>query len=91
MDLTRDPEPNEYRLAVTLAFTGSGIAVEAFVRLDLERGMGEWPAGVHTPYRRHAEGPGLRRGPGRRTVPETRRRGPAGPRQAVLTPEPRSM
>ncbi|WP_405817986.1 hypothetical protein OG241_24795 [Streptomyces sp. NBC_01390] len=56
MDLTRDPEPNEYRLAVTLAFTGSGIAVEAFVRLDLERGMGEWPAGVHTPYRRHAEG-----------------------------------
>ncbi|MDQ0933247.1 hypothetical protein [Streptomyces turgidiscabies] len=56
MDLTRDPEPNEYRLAVTLAFTGAGIAVEAFVRLDLERGMGEWPAGVHTPYRRHAEG-----------------------------------
>lgn len=42
MDLTRDQELNEYRLAVTLTFTGVGIAVEAFVRLDLERDMGEW-------------------------------------------------
>ncbi|MFJ4788827.1 hypothetical protein [Streptomyces sp. NPDC088794] len=25
-------------------------------RLDLERDTGEWPAGVHTPYRRHGEG-----------------------------------
>ncbi|MFG2132268.1 hypothetical protein ACGFNV_31265 [Streptomyces sp. NPDC048751] len=56
MDLTRDLEPNEYRLAVTLAFTEAGITAEALVRLDLERDMGEWPAGVHTPYRRHAEG-----------------------------------
>ncbi|UUU22311.1 hypothetical protein [Streptomyces sp. DSM 40750] len=30
--------------------------MEAFVRLDLERDMGEWPAGVHTPYRRYADG-----------------------------------
>lgn len=59
MDLTRDPEPNEYRLAVTLAFTEAGITVEALVRLDLERDMGEWPAGVHTPYRRRADGLGL--------------------------------
>lgn len=59
MDPTRDPEPNEYRLAVTLAFTEAGITVEALVRLDLERDMGDWPAGVHTPYRRHAEGLGI--------------------------------
>ncbi|WP_037676390.1 hypothetical protein [Streptomyces griseus] len=56
MDLTRDQEPNEYRLAVTLAFTEAGTTAEALVRLDLERDMGEWPAGVHTPYRRHVEG-----------------------------------
>jgi hypothetical protein len=59
MDLTRDQELNAYRLAVTLTFTGVGIAVEAFVRLDLERDMGEWPAGVHVPYRQHADGLGL--------------------------------
>ncbi|WP_327315219.1 hypothetical protein [Streptomyces sp. NBC_01235] len=59
MDLTRDQEPSEYRLAVTLAFTEAGIAVEAFVRLDLERDMGEWPAGVHVPYRQRADGLGL--------------------------------
>lgn len=56
LDLTRDQEPHEYRLAVILAFTGAGITVEAFVRLDLERDMGEWPAGVHVPYRERAEG-----------------------------------
>lgn len=56
LDPTRDQEVSEYRLAVTLAFTGAGITVEAFVRLDLERDMGEWPAGVHVPYRRRAEG-----------------------------------
>ncbi|MDQ0908715.1 hypothetical protein QFZ22_004700 [Streptomyces canus] len=59
MDLTRDQELSEYRLAVTLAFTGAGIAVEAFVRLCLERDMGEWPAGVHVPYRQRADGLGL--------------------------------
>ena len=59
MDLTLDQEPNEYRLAVVLAFTGAGIAVEAFVRIDLEREMGEWPTGVHTPYRQYADGLGL--------------------------------
>jgi hypothetical protein len=56
LDPTRDQEVSEYRLAVTLAFTGAGITVAAFVRLDLERDMGEWPAGVHVPYRRRAEG-----------------------------------
>ncbi|MCT9104689.1 hypothetical protein ACFWD7_17165 [Streptomyces mirabilis] len=59
MDLARDQELNEYRRAVTLTFTEAGIAVEAFVRLDLERDMGEWPAGVHVPYRQHADGLGL--------------------------------
>ncbi|MGX5182747.1 hypothetical protein ACWKT5_07955 [Streptomyces avermitilis] len=59
MDLARDQEPNEYRLAVTLTFTEAGIAVEAFVRLDLDRDMGEWPAGVHVPYRQQADGLGL--------------------------------
>ncbi|MGW1757088.1 hypothetical protein [Streptomyces mirabilis] len=59
MDLPRDQELNEYRLAVTLAFTEAGIAVEAFVRLDLDRDMGEWPAGVHVPYRQRADGLGL--------------------------------
>ncbi|MFD6999986.1 hypothetical protein ACFWA5_27880 [Streptomyces mirabilis] len=59
LDLTRDQELSEYRLAVTLTFTGTGIAVEAFVRLDLERDMGEWSAGVHTPYRQRADGLGL--------------------------------
>ncbi|MEU5099021.1 hypothetical protein [Streptomyces sp. NPDC020996] len=59
MDLARDQEPNEYRLAVILAFAEAGITVEAYVRLDLERDLGEWPAGVHLPYRRHAEGLGL--------------------------------
>ncbi|MGW3292027.1 hypothetical protein ACWDR3_46160 [Streptomyces sp. NPDC001002] len=59
MDLARDSEPNEYRLAVVLAFTEAGITAEAYVRLDLERDTGEWPAGVHTPYRRHGEGPDL--------------------------------
>ncbi|MDH6215889.1 hypothetical protein [Streptomyces pseudovenezuelae] len=56
MVLARDPEPNEYRLAVVLAFTEAGITVEAYVRLALERDTGEWPAGVPTPYRRHGEG-----------------------------------
>ncbi|GAA4074721.1 hypothetical protein GCM10022233_60850 [Streptomyces shaanxiensis] len=51
LDLTRDQELSEYRLA----FTEAGITVEAFVRLDLERDMGEWSAGVHMPYRRHAD------------------------------------
>jgi hypothetical protein len=59
MDLTRDQELNEYRLAVTLTFTEARIAVEAFVRLDLDRDMGEWPAGVHVPYRQRADGLGL--------------------------------
>ncbi|MGW7041572.1 hypothetical protein ACWGDT_02405 [Streptomyces avermitilis] len=59
MDLARDQEPNEYRLAVTLTFTEAGIAVEAFVRLDLDRDMGEWPAGAHVPYRQRADGLGL--------------------------------
>ncbi|MDQ0762819.1 hypothetical protein [Streptomyces canus] len=53
-DFSGDREDD--RLAVTLAFSEAGITVEAFVRLDLERDMGAWPAGVHIPYRRHAEG-----------------------------------
>ncbi|MFF3334715.1 hypothetical protein ACFYWX_35120 [Streptomyces sp. NPDC002888] len=56
MDRTRDQELSEYRLAVTLTFAEAGITVEAFVRLDLERDMGEWPAGVHIPYRQRADG-----------------------------------
>ncbi|WP_307627148.1 hypothetical protein [Streptomyces turgidiscabies] len=50
MGLTRDPEPNDYRLAVTLAFTEAGITAEALVNLEyplensmgLTKGLTEW-------------------------------------------------